>query len=50
MDEVVDRRKFASGFTDSFKKFLKKKYKVMPDPNGKTFDLRTLPLGKFEQT
>jgi hypothetical protein len=50
MDEVVDRRKFASGFTDSFKKFLKKEYKVMPDPNGKTFDLRALPLGKFKQT
>jgi hypothetical protein len=49
LDEVVDRRQFAHGFTESFKKFLKKKYRIEPDKDGKTFDLRTLSLEKIEQ-
>jgi hypothetical protein len=49
LDEVVDRRRFTSGFAHSFKKFLKDKYKMLPDKNGKIFDLRTLSLTWLEQ-
>jgi hypothetical protein len=43
LDEVVDRLQFTQGFADSFKEFLKTEYRLEPDKEGKTFDLRTLP-------
>jgi hypothetical protein len=49
LDEVVDRRQFTSGFAGSFRKFLKKEYRVEPDRDGKTFDLRTLSLETLDQ-
>jgi hypothetical protein len=48
-DEVVDRTAFVRGFAASFSDFLQNHYQVKPDPDGKTFDLRTLSLEKLLQ-
>lgn len=44
LEEVVHRRQFTSGFSDSFLALLEEKYRMEPDLDGQTFDLRTLPL------
>ncbi len=44
LDEVVDRYQFVGGFTDGFSNFLQTDYQMYPDLEGKTLDLRTLPL------
>jgi hypothetical protein len=49
LEEVVDRNQFTSGFADSLKDFLETEYRLEPDKEGKTFDLRTLPLTKMDQ-
>ncbi len=47
LEEVVSRRQFTSGFSDSFLALLEEKYRMEPDLDGQTFDLRTLPLDKL---
>jgi hypothetical protein len=49
LDEVVNRRQFAHGFAASFKQFLEQEYQLVPDGDGKTFDLRSLSLEKLDR-
>jgi hypothetical protein len=44
LDEVVERRQFVDSFATSLRLFLATEYCVVPDPEGGTFDLRTLTL------
>ena len=44
LDEVINRDQCVRGFSDIFRHFLKNEYRVQPDRNGKTFDLRTLSI------
>jgi len=44
LDEVVAREPFVRGFAKAFKTFLATDYQRVPDAQGNTFDLRTLPL------
>lgn len=48
LDEVVARRQFVHRFAASFRLFLATNYRSVPDPQGRTFDLRTLPLAGLE--
>ncbi len=49
LEEVANRQKLVRGFVDSFQRLLRDRYQVCPDSEGKTFDLRTLSLGKLDQ-
>ena len=44
LDEVVERQRFVQDFSASLKRFLATEYRIEPDPQGRTYDLRTLPL------
>ena len=44
LDEVVERLRFVQSFSASLKLFLATEYRIEPDPQDRTFDLRTLPL------
>jgi hypothetical protein len=48
VDEVVNRGECAHGFTSTFRKFLREEYRLVPDNDGNTFDLRTLSLEKLD--
>lgn len=43
-DEVVRLSRFVEGFRGAMRKFLAKEYHVIPDQDGKMFDLRSLSL------
>ena len=47
IDETLDRQNFVQEFLAYFDELLQNTYQMLPDQDGKTFDLRSLPLDKI---
>ena len=48
VDEVQDRRAFVGAFCAEFERMLEKEYQLLPDDDGRVFDLRSLPLERLK--